>query len=164
MEGEHGVNLFYRAIDLRKLCCNVRKVEPLGRALEDLDAWMTGLRRDQTAVRATVGKVEWDAAHNLVKINPLADWTDEEVWDYIKANGVPYHPLYDQGYKTIGCAPCTRALAPGEDARAHKRLLRLRVRRPGNRNCFAGIADLEPGEAAYGDVLAQLADLGGDEL
>ncbi|MBI4468665.1 MAG: phosphoadenylyl-sulfate reductase [Acidobacteria bacterium] len=118
MEREHGVNLFYRAIDLRKLCCNVRKVEPLGRALEELDAWMTGLRRDQTAVRATVGKVEWDAAHNMVKVNPLLDWNWDDVLKYIRDQNVPYNTLHDRGFPSIGCAPCTRPIKPGEDLRA----------------------------------------------
>lgn len=118
MVAEHGPNLFYRSVDLRRLCCHVRKVEPLGRALAGLDAWMTGLRRDQAVTRAAVRKLEWDDTHQLVKINPLADWTWDEVWAYIRAHGLPYNALHDQGFPSIGCAPCTRAVQPGEDLRA----------------------------------------------
>ena len=115
----HGPNLFRRSVDLRLLCCNVRKVQPLNRALGDLDAWVTGLRRDQWASRSDIRKVELDHDHDaIVKLNPLAEWTEEDVWDYLKAHDVPVHPLYARGYTSIGCAPCTRALAPGEPARA----------------------------------------------
>jgi thioredoxin-dependent adenylylsulfate APS reductase len=115
----HGANLFYRDPQLRLLCCQTRKVLPLKRVLGKLDAWATGLRRDQSTTRAAVQKIETDEEHGgLVKINPLADWTDQQVWDYIRANEVPYHPYYDQGYTSIGCAPCTRPTLPGEDARA----------------------------------------------
>lgn len=114
----NGVNLFYRDVQLRKLCCHVRKVEPLGRALETLDAWITGLRRDQAVSRAEVPKVEWDAAHGRVKLNPLSEWSWEEIWEYIRRHDVPYNALHDKGYPSIGCAPCTRAVAPGEDLRA----------------------------------------------
>ena len=114
-----GMNLFYDSIENRKECCGIRKVEPLNRALRDLDAWITGLRRQQSVTRTAVGKIEVDEAHNkMVKINPLADWTQEQVWDYIKKNGVPYNKLHDIGYPSIGCAPCTRAIKPGEDERA----------------------------------------------
>jgi len=100
------------------LCCSIRKVGPLGRALADLDAWITGLRRDQWATRTDIRKVEIDHDHGaIVKLNPLAEWTEDEVWDYVRERGVPYHPLYDRGYTSIGCAPCTRAIAPGEAAR-----------------------------------------------
>jgi phosphoadenosine phosphosulfate reductase len=119
MVREHGVNLFYRSIENRKRCCGVRKVEPLGRALQGLDAWITGLRRDQAVTRTRVRKVEIDADHGgIVKVNPLADWTWERVWEYIRAHDVPYNALHDRGYPSIGCAPCTRAVAPGEDPRA----------------------------------------------
>ncbi len=115
----HGVNLFYRAVPLRLLCCQIRKVRPLVRALQELDAWFTGLRREQWASRAAIRKVELDHDHGgIVKINPLADWTKEEVWDYIHQHHVPYHPLYDRGYTSIGCDPCTRPIQPGEDDRA----------------------------------------------
>jgi phosphoadenosine phosphosulfate reductase len=119
MVRSHGLNLFYNSVDLRKLCCGVRKVEPLNRALKDLDAWMTGLRREQAATRAEVRKIELDEDHdNIVKVNPLADWSYNEVWQYIRSHNVPYNRLHRQGYPSIGCAPCTRAVKPGEDARA----------------------------------------------
>ena len=116
---ENGMNLFYDSVDLRKSCCAVRKVEPLNRALKDLDAWMTGLRREQAVTRADVRKIEVDKDHGgIVKINPLVDWSHEEVWAYIRKNNVPYNRLHKQGYPSIGCAPCTRAVEPGEDLRA----------------------------------------------
>lgn len=116
---EHGLNLFYESVELRRLCCEVRKVEPLNRALSGLDAWITGLRREQASSRATLRKVEIDVSHGgIVKINPLADWTAEDVWKYIKENNVPYNKLHDKDYPSIGCAPCTRAVKPGEDPRA----------------------------------------------
>jgi phosphoadenosine phosphosulfate reductase len=99
-------------------CCAIRKVEPLGRALSELDAWITGIRRDQTPQRANARLVEWDAAHSLVKLNPLAPWTSEQVWAYIRANDVPYNPLHEQGYPSIGCTHCTRPVGEGEDPRA----------------------------------------------
>ena len=117
--GEHGVNPFYRSVSLRLLCCNIRKVEPLNRALKDLDAWISGLRRSQAETRAKAAKIEVDAGHGrVIKVNPLADWSHDQVWDYIKANQLPYNELYDRGYTSIGCAPCTRAIEPGEDLRA----------------------------------------------
>ncbi len=119
MVREHGVNLFYKSIENRKRCCGVRKVEPLGRALRGVDAWITGLRREQAVTRTEVRKVEVDPDHGgIVKVNPLADWTCEQVWEYIRAHDVPYNKLHDQGYPSIGCAPCTRAVAPGEDPRS----------------------------------------------
>jgi phosphoadenosine phosphosulfate reductase len=115
----YGVNLFYQSVPLRLTCCDVRKVRPLVKVLHGLDAWITGLRRDQWATRSNIRKIELDHDHGgIVKVNPLADWTDEEVWDYIRANDVPYHPLYDQGYQSIGCAPCTRPVEPGANARS----------------------------------------------
>ena len=114
---EAGLNCFYRSIELRKRCCGVRKVEPLGRALTGLEAWITGLRREQAVTRAHVRKVELDTEHGLLKINPLADWASEQVWAYIRERGLPYNALHDRGYPSIGCAPCTRAVAPGEDPR-----------------------------------------------
>ena len=117
--GRHGVNSFYRSVSLRLRCCEIRKVNPLNRALEGLDAWITGLRRTQNKTRAAVAKVELDATHGgMVKLNPLAEWDYERVWEYIRANDVPYNRLYDQGYTSIGCAPCTRPIEPGEDLRA----------------------------------------------
>jgi len=118
MVREKGFNLFYESMDNRKLCCHIRKVEPLARALKGLKAWMTGLRREQVVTRAAVKKIEWDEGHNMYKLNPLADWTWDQVWQYIKAHQVPYNKLHDQGYPSIGCEPCTRAVKPGEDFRA----------------------------------------------
>jgi phosphoadenosine phosphosulfate reductase len=119
MVSRHGPNLFYRSVERRLLCCNVRKVQPLTRHLAGLDAWVTGLRRDQWASRAEIRKVEIDHDHGaIVKLNPLAEWTEDEVWDYVRERDVPTHPLYERGYRSIGCAPCTRATQPGEDARA----------------------------------------------
>jgi len=115
----HGVNLFYASVENRKLCCGVRKVEPLDRALEGLDAWITGLRREQAVTRGRVRKVEIDADHGgIVKLNPLADWSWDRVWGYIRDRAVPYNALHDAGFPSIGCAPCTRAVRPGEDLRA----------------------------------------------
>ncbi|MGZ6530142.1 MAG: phosphoadenylyl-sulfate reductase [Tumebacillaceae bacterium] len=99
-------------------CCGIRKVEPLTRALSELDAWITGIRRDQAPTRANSGVIEVDAKFNLIKFNPLALWTEKDVWDYIHENNVPYNVLHDQGYPSIGCTHCTRAVAPGEDPRA----------------------------------------------
>jgi phosphoadenosine phosphosulfate reductase len=119
MVRSHGLNLFYNSVDLRKLCCGVRKVEPLNRALKGMDAWMTGLRREQAVTRTDVRKVELDRDHdNIIKINPLADWSYDQVWDYIRRHNLPYNRLHKQGYPSIGCAPCTRAVKPGEDVRA----------------------------------------------
>jgi thioredoxin-dependent adenylylsulfate APS reductase len=119
MVRRHGPNLFRRAVPERLLCCNVRKVEPIRRALAGLDAWITGLRRDQWASRANIRKVEIDHDHGgLAKISPLADWTAEEVTDYNRDHDVPVHPLYLKGYTSIGCGPCTRATQAGEDPRA----------------------------------------------
>ena len=116
---KHGVNLFYRSVKLRLMCCEVRKVRPLLRALTGLDAWITGLRRDQWASRTNIRKIELDHDHGgVVKVNPLADWTEEEVWDYIRTHRVPYNKLYDKGYTSIGCYPCTRPVKPGENPRA----------------------------------------------
>ena len=114
-----GMNLFYESIENRKACCGVRKVEPLNRILGELDAWVTGLRRSQAVTRTQLKKVELDEAHKgMIKVNPIADWTLDQVWDYIKQNKVPYNKLHDQGYPSIGCEPCTRAVKPGEDERA----------------------------------------------
>ena len=117
--GDYGVNPFYRSLALRLRCCEIRKVSPLARALAPLDAWIAGQRRDHWATRRHVRKVELDAAHGgIVKLNPLANWSDEQVWAYIRANDVPRNALYDRGYTSIGCAPCTRPTEAGEDPRS----------------------------------------------
>jgi phosphoadenosine phosphosulfate reductase len=113
-----GRDAFYRSVELRRRCCAIRKTEPLARALAGKRAWITGLRRAQSAERAQVVVEEWDAVNGLAKFNPLAYWSDAEVWEYVRANDVPVNPLYRQGYRSIGCAPCTRPVLPGEDARA----------------------------------------------
>jgi thioredoxin-dependent adenylylsulfate APS reductase len=117
--GEHGPNPFYRSLELRVRCCEIRKVTPLTRALSGFDAWISGQRRDQSTTRRSIRTVELDRAHGgLLKLNPLARWSENQVWDYVRANDVPYHALYDRGFTSIGCAPCTRAIRPGEDPRA----------------------------------------------
>lgn len=119
MTSKHGANLFYREADLRKLCCHVRKVRPLARALQSVDAWGTGLRRDQAATRARIPKVGLDSNNGgIVKLCPIVDWVWDDVWAYIRRHNVPHHPLYDQGYLSIGCAPCTRPVQAGEDPRS----------------------------------------------
>jgi thioredoxin-dependent adenylylsulfate APS reductase len=119
MVGVKGLDLFRESVENRLLCCNIRKVQPLNKHLHEYDAWITGLRRDQWATRTNIRKIEIDHDHSaIVKLNPLAEWTKDEVWEYVRENGVPYHPLYDQGYTSIGCAPCTRAIQPGEQERA----------------------------------------------
>jgi len=119
MVREKGVNHFYESIENRKLCCRIRKVEPLRRYLEEFDAYVTGLRRDQNANRNDTAKVELDVGNgNLVKINPIADWTRDQVMDYVGHHQVPINRLHAQGYPSVGCAPCTRAIGPGDDPRA----------------------------------------------
>jgi phosphoadenosine phosphosulfate reductase len=114
-----GLNLMYESVENRKLCCEIRKVHPLNRALSKLDGWITGLRREQAITRANIDKLEIDSSHgSIAKINPLADWTNEMIWDYIHENNVPYNKLHDIGYPSIGCEPCTRAIHSGEDPRA----------------------------------------------
>ena len=118
MTSQKGPNLFYESVENRALCCDIRKVRPLRRALAGCQAWMTGMRRAQSSARAAAAKVEWDGAFGLIKVNPLADWSEAQVWERLRARGVPYNRLHDQGYPSIGCAPCTRAVAPGEDPRS----------------------------------------------
>ena len=113
-----GRDAFYESIANRKACCGIRKVEPLKRALAGKKAWLTGLRREQAPSRKNLGESEFDEAHGLTKFNPLIEWSSDEVWAYIRANDVPYNALHDRGYPSIGCEPCTRAVKPGEDARA----------------------------------------------
>lgn len=115
---EKGINAFYESIELRKACCHMRKVEPLQRALAGKQAWVTGMRAEQAATRASLPTREFDAGNKLEKFNPLSDWTEQEVWAYIRLFDVPYNALHDQFYPSIGCAPCTRAVAMGEDIRA----------------------------------------------
>jgi thioredoxin-dependent adenylylsulfate APS reductase len=119
MVQDRGENLFYRSRQDRLRCCEVRKVLPLRRALVGAEGWITGIRRDQTATRAATPKITRDLAHGSIwKVAPLADWSSERVWDYIRARDLPYNALHDEGYESIGCAPCTRPVAPGADARS----------------------------------------------
>ena len=113
-----GPNLFYDGIEKRKACCAARKTKPLARALSGRKAWITGLRKEQSITRADIEAIEWDEEHRLYKINPLHDWTEERVWAYIRENRIPVNVLHEKGFPSIGCAPCTRAIAPGEDIRA----------------------------------------------
>lgn len=113
-----GINAFYESIDLRKACCHMRKVEPLQRALSGKQAWITGMRAEQATTRANLPVQEFDEGNRLEKFNPLSDWTEQEVWAYIRLHEVPYNKLHDAFYPSIGCAPCTRAVAMGEDVRA----------------------------------------------
>ena len=115
---QKGPNSFYESVDNRKECCGIRKVEPLNRALQGKQIWITGIRADQSVNREQMNWIEWDEAHQLVKVHPLFFWTLEEVKDHIRQNNVPYNSLHDRGFPSIGCAPCTRAVQPGEDFRA----------------------------------------------
>ena len=115
---QNGLNAFYESVDMRKECCRIRKVEPLGRALAGKRAWITGQRRAQSATRAELAVQEDDLSHARQKFNPLTDWSEENVWDYLRSNNVPYNALHDRGFPSIGCEPCTRAVQPGEDVRA----------------------------------------------
>jgi phosphoadenosine phosphosulfate reductase len=117
MVKEKGINLFYESIENRKLCCSIRKVEPLNRALQGVKVWITGIRKEQSVTRKNESLAEWDEEYRLIKLNPLLNWTEKQVWDYVRANNVPYNPLHDKGYPSIGCAPCTRAVEKGEDIR-----------------------------------------------
>ena len=114
----HGANGFYASVALRKACCHVRKVEPLRRALSGKKAWITGVRREQSTTRSAVDIEAFDTANGLMKFNPLADWSNAQVWEYLRAYQVPYNALHDRHYPSIGCAPCTRAIAAGEDIRS----------------------------------------------
>lgn len=119
LTAEHGTNPFYHSVELRRLCCDIRKGRPLARALSGFDAWVTGLRRDQAPSRAATPVVSEDPGHGgIAKVAPLARWSEDQVWTHIRTRRLEYHELYDRGYRSIGCAPCTRAVAAGEDARA----------------------------------------------
>ena len=116
---EKGINLFYESVENRKLCCHIRKIEPLHRALSGIEMWITGLRREQSQSRITMKLIETDDSNNsILKLNPLIDWTHEMVWNFIKEKNIPYNKLHDKGFPSIGCQPCTRAIEPGEDVRA----------------------------------------------
>ncbi len=118
MVNQHGINLFRESVELRKHCCQARKIEPLRRALAGRQAWIAGLRREQAVTRSELQLVEWDGGNGLFKINPLANWSQQDAWDYVHQNNVPYNPLHAQNFPSIGCACCTRAIKTGEDVRA----------------------------------------------
>jgi phosphoadenosine phosphosulfate reductase len=144
LEREKGFYSFRRSVEERRLCCGIRKVEPLGRALQGLDAWMTGLRREQAVTRGGIPKVERDGAHGgIIKVNPLADWSLSQVWEYIRAHDVPYNTLHDLGFPSIGCAPCTRAIKPGEDIRAG----RWWWEQPEHKECGLHVTPVETGRS-----------------
>jgi phosphoadenosine phosphosulfate reductase len=115
---DHGANAFYHGIELRQACCAIRKTEPLRRALAGKRAWITGLRRGQSVTRSELALEAHDDAHDMPKFSPLVDWSEDDVWGYLRAHGVPSNPLHERGYRSIGCAPCTRAIGPDEDVRA----------------------------------------------
>ena len=129
----HGEALWARDPDQ---CCNLRKVEPLRRKLSELRSWITSIRRDQTSFRRAARKIEWDVKFGLVKVNPIADWTSKQIWRYLHDHDVPYNPLHDKDYPSIGCTHCTRAIRPGEDARAG--------RWPGTAKTECGLHMIEP--------------------
>ncbi|MDY0254682.1 MAG: phosphoadenylyl-sulfate reductase, partial [Tenuifilaceae bacterium] len=118
MVNQKGINLFYHSVENRKECCRIRKLVPLKRAFQGLDAWICGLRRDQSVTRKDMQTVEWDEGNGLIKINPLISWSEQDVWDYVNEHSVPVNPLHKKGFPSIGCLPCTRAIEPGEDIRA----------------------------------------------
>ena len=118
MVKEKGINLFYDSIENRKLCCQIRKLDPLARAFNGMKGWITGLRKDQSVTRTDMQLVEWDDNNNMIKINPLINWSETDVIEYIDKHNIPYNPLHKKGFASIGCQPCTRAIEPGEDIRA----------------------------------------------
>lgn len=144
---DHGPNLFLESRELRLRCCHVRKVAPFRRAVSGLDAWISGIRREDGGPRSAAAKVELDStnrpAGGLVKVNPLADWSESRIWAYLREHNVPYHPLYDRGYRSIGCAPCTRPARPGEDARSERWWWES-----GSKECGLHLVQLRPNERA----------------
>ena len=118
MVKEKGINLFYESIENRKLCCHVRKIESLKRVLNKFDFWITGLRKEQSEIRANDKLIEWDKVNRIIKVNPLIKWTEKDVWNYIKDKNIPFNSLHNKGFKSIGCLPCTRAVEESEDSRS----------------------------------------------
>lgn len=142
MVGRMGMNGFYESVENRQLCCRIRKVEPLNRYLAGLDAWVTGLRRDQNVTRVDTPKIEIDRGHGgMVKVNPIADWTHEQVMSYVEAHNIPINRLHGEGYPSVGCAPCTRPIDPGDDIRAG----RWWWERPETRECGLHVVAEEQG-------------------
>ncbi len=118
MVNKYGINLFYESVENRRRCCHIRKIEPLRRALGGRRLWITGLRKEQSSTRKSLKIIEQDVSNDIIKVNPLLYWSVDDVWDYVHHHRVPYNPLHDRGYPSIGCQPCTRAVEPGEDIRA----------------------------------------------
>lgn len=118
MVNAKGINLFYESVQNRQLCCTVRKIHPLKKALAGCEVWITGLRREQSVTRTDLNPIEWDATNSIIKANPLLNWTEKQVWDFINENNIPFNPLQTKGYRSIGCQPCTRPVADDEDVRA----------------------------------------------
>ena len=118
MVSEKGINPFYESIENRKLCCSIRKTKPIKRAFKDLDIWICGLRKDQSVTRFYSKLIEWDDVNSLLKLNPLINWSEKDVWEYVKKYDIPYNELHDKGFPSIGCQPCTRAVKKGEDIRS----------------------------------------------
>jgi phosphoadenosine phosphosulfate reductase len=118
MVNQKGINLFYESVENRKQCCYIRKIKPFQRALAGNEIWISGLRKEQSVTRTEMQLIEWDETNKMIKINPLIDWTSDDVWIYIKKYGIPYNPMHDNNFPSIGCQPCTRAILPGEHIRA----------------------------------------------
>jgi phosphoadenosine phosphosulfate reductase len=118
MVNNKGINLFYESVENRQLCCSIRKIQPLKKALKGYEVWITGLRREQSVTRTDLNTIEWDSQNSILKANPLLNWTEEQVWDFITKNNIPFNPLQTKGYRSIGCQPCTRPVAADEDIRA----------------------------------------------
>lgn len=138
LERQKGLFSFRESLENRRECCYIRKVEPLSRALTGVDAWITGLRQDQGETRSAIEKIELDQVHgDIIKVNPLADWDQERIWSYIRSNDIPYNRLFDKGYTSIGCEPCTRPVEPGEDPRSG----RWWWERPDHKECGIHVQD-----------------------
>ena len=131
MVNAKGINLFYESVENRRLCCHIRKIEPLHRALEGMEVWITGLRKEQSVTRSGASMVEWDASQSILKLNPLVHWSNKTLWQYISEKKIPVNELHSQGFPSIGCMPCTRAVQPGEDVRAGRWWWEL----PQNKEC-----------------------------
>lgn len=128
---QKGINLFYESVENRKLCCHIRKIEPLKRALKGMRVWISGVRKEQSVTRQDSELARWDETQGIIKLLPLVDWTESQVWEYIRENHVPYHELHDKGFPSIGCLPCTRAVKPGESIRSGRWWWEL----PENKEC-----------------------------
>ena len=128
---QKGINLFYESIENRKFCCHIRKIEPLKRALNGMKVWISGVRKEQSVTRQDFELVQWDETLQVIKVLPLVDWTESQVWEYIRGNNIPYNELHNKGFPSIGCLPCTRAVKPGETSRSGRWWWEL----PENKEC-----------------------------